>query len=190
MADQKSATCCGHDASMQQISCSHWLPLRGLGSVGLLAFSNLFDFPRDHLELAILHDLPHFSGRSTFSGLRTCAGCSHRTTGVCHAAARAHRAASAYRAAGAPRRADGADDLLRRQGRAGCVRPRLRQLDRGRGTGRFSRGAALPEFLPESQRPQPADLFLLARRAIWTRRWRWAPCCVKSPSPPGSRARW
>src|SRR4029077_20511354 len=63
---------------------------------------------------------------------------------------RAPRAASAYRAAGAPRRADGADDLLRRQGRAGCVRPRLRQLDRGRGTGRFSRGAALPEFLSES----------------------------------------
>src|SRR5260370_25178208 len=97
MADQTSATCFGPAASMQQISCSHWLPLHGLGSVGLLAFSHLFDFPQDYLERAILHDLPQFSGRSTFSRLRTCAGCSHRTTGA------RHGAASAYPAPGSPR---------------------------------------------------------------------------------------
>ena len=36
---------------------------------------------------------------------------------------------------------DAADGVLRRQGRAGCLRPRLRQLDRGRRAGRCRRAA-------------------------------------------------
>ncbi len=58
----------------------------------------------------------------------------------------------------------GADGVLRRQGRARRLWPRLRYLDRRRRTGRRRCSAPFQEILGKRPRPPFADLFLLARR--------------------------
>ena len=183
---RRSPTCCGRDASIHRFHAPASCRCMDLASIGLLAFFEPIRFPPGLSELVILHGLAHFFGCSAFARVWTRSGHSHRATSARRAtdtgyAACADGSACANRAAGAARAprppmtfyVAGARRTHAAAAATAGSRSRGRSIAVPRhASGNSSRKSGVVTCRSISLRPA----------AIWIRRWRWAPCCVKSRS--------